>query len=251
MLTNLFLIVTASLLALACSNDGAGAGAVRDDAAGDARIVPVGLNVTARPGGCGVLNVTALTLRRGPSNGELYAALKNEGASPACSPSFSVELFDEADQPLATGLGGLLVKGFYRLTDGSETVAGCVGPGDVAMVAISDLPAELVVEDVNNVIYGCNFWMLEVEPIAGVTVGDVNVVEQGDGASYTGALVNGLDVALSNPSVAVFPLNRMGRPLGVALGTGTVDVPAGGTWQFETTTVNEAGVDSAAYPAHG
>ncbi len=161
-----------------------------------------------------MLDLVALTLRRGTSNGELYAALKNNGASPACSPSFSVEISDKAEQPLTTGLGGLLVKGFYRLTDGSGTVAGCVGPGDIAMVAITDLPAELALEDVGNVVYGCNFWMLDVTPIAGISVGDVKVVTRGAGAAYTGALVNGLDVALSRPSVAVFPVNRVGRPLG-------------------------------------
>jgi len=198
-----------------------------------------------------VLNLVALTLQRGTNDGELYAALRNDGASPACSPSFSVEVFDADGQPVATGLGGLLVKRFYRLTDGSETVAGCVGPGDVAMVAITDLPAELELEDVGEVVYGCNFWMLDVSPIDGISIGDVKVVTRGGSAAYTGALFNGLDVALSRPSVAVFPLNRVGRPLGVAFGNGVVDVPPGASWEFETTTVNEAGVDSAAYPAHG
>jgi hypothetical protein len=207
--------------------------------------------VTARASGCGVLSMVALTLRRGTDNGELYAAWKNDGTSPACSPSFSVEILDKAEQPLATGLGGLLVNGFYRLKDGSETMAGCVGPGDTAMVAITDLPAELALEDVGRVIYGCNFWMLEVSPIDGIRISDVKVVMRGGGASYTGALVNGLDVALSSPSVAVFPLNSVGRPLGVAFGSGTIDVPPAASWQFETDLVMEAGVDWAAYPAHG
>lgn len=250
MLAKPFLIVIASLLAVACSDDGTPASA-SEAARDDALIAPAGLMVTARAGGCGVLGMVALTLRAGPNRAELYAALKNDGVSPACSPSFSVELFDHAEQPLGTGLGGLLVRRFYRLTDGSETVAGCVGPGDVAMVAITDLPTDLVLQDVGTVTYGCNFWMLEVSPIAGVSVGDVKVVMHGDGASYTGALVNGLPVVLSNPSVAVFPLNGVGRPLGVALGSGSLDVPPGESWQFETNTVTEAGVDSAAYPAHG
>jgi hypothetical protein len=245
-----FLSLTASFFALACSDDQAGASA-NSGTQDDALIVPQSLDVTARAGGCGVLAMVALTLRRGSSNGELYAALKNEGASPACSPSFSVELLDRTAQPLAMGLGGLLVKRFYRLTDGSETVAGCVGPGDIAMVAITDLPAELALEDVGNVVYGCNFWMLEASPIDGITIRDVKVVARGGGVAFTGALVNELDTAVVSPSVAVFPVNSVGRPLGVAIGNGAVDVPAGASWQFETNAVSEAGVDSAAYPAHG
>jgi hypothetical protein len=245
-----FLPLALSLLALACSDDKTGAGA-NQETQDDALTFPVGLNVTARGGGCGVLKMVALTLRQGASHSELYAALKNDGASPACSPSFSVELLDRAEQPLAAGLGGLLVKRFYRLTDGSDTVAGCVAPGDVTMVAIADLPAELALADVGNVVYGCNFWMLEVLPIDGISIGDVTTVAHDTGTSYTGALVNGLVTPLMSPSVAVFPVNRVGRPLGVALANGTSDVPPGGSWEFETSTVNEAGVASAAYPAHG
>jgi hypothetical protein len=244
------LILTAPLFALACSDDEAGANATRS-AEDDALIAPASLNVTARAGGCGVLDLVALTLQRGADNGELYAALRNNGVSPACSPSFSFEAFDADGQPVATGLGGLLVKRFYRLTDGSQTVAGCVGPGDVAMVAITDLPAELELEDVDEVVYGCNFWMLDVSPIDGISIGDVKVVTRGRSTAYAGALFNGLDVTLSSPSVAVFPVNSVGRPLGVAFSNGVVDVPPGGSWEFETNTVNEAGVDSAAYPAHG
>ena len=250
MLAKFVFIVQVSLFASACAGDDRGA-SVNEQSHDDALFAPTGLNVTARANGCGVLSMVALTLRRGTDNGELYAALKNDGASPACSPSFSVELLDKAEQPLATGLGGLLVHGFYRLKDGSNLVAGCVGPGDITMVAITDLPAELALEDVSRVIYGCNFWMLDVSPIDGISVSDVHVVMRGGGASYTGALVNGLDVPLSSPSVAVFPLNHVGRPLGVAFGIGAADVPPGDRWQFETSPVSEAGVDSAAYPAHG
>jgi hypothetical protein len=250
MFAKLFFVLTLSLCTLACAGDEGGASAV-PGTEDDSLIAPAGLSVTPRAGGCGVLSMVALTLRRGADHGELYAALQNDGASPACSPSFSVEILDKAEQPLATGLGGLLVQRFYRLTDGSDTVAGCVGPGDIAMVAITDLPAELELENAGRVVYGCNFWMLGVSPINGISISDLKVVARGPGVSYTGSLVNGLDGALSSPSVAVFPLNRVGRPLGVAFAAGAADVPPGGTWQFETEPVSEAGVDSAAYPAHG
>jgi hypothetical protein len=74
-------------------------------------------------------------------------------------------------------------------------------------------------------------------------------VTAGAGTVYTGTLSNGLDVAVSDPSVTVFSVNRVGRPLGVAIATGTVQIPPGGSWAFETNTVDMPGADQAAYPA--
>lgn len=270
MLAKSLLTLAVPLLPLACSHEvkaddatrgGAGAGAagvpnagaagIGGETGGDALIVPQGLSVSTRPGGCGALTVVALTLRQGPSNGELYAALRNDGDTPACSPAFSVEVFDKTEQSVATGLGGLLVRRFYRLTDGSDTIAACVGPDDVTMVAITDLPSDISIDDVGRILYWCNFWALDLVPIDGISITGVRTVTQGTGVAYTGTLVNGFDVALSSPSVAIFPINRVGRPLGVAVRRGTVEVPPGGSWDFETNTVSEPGVDHAAYPAGG
>jgi hypothetical protein len=259
-----FILITASLLPLACSGHpqeralpevGASSGGATTALAGstgdDARIAPEGLEVTPHPGGCGALNLIALTLRPGSSNGELYAALKNEGETPACSPAFSVELFDKTEQSVATGLAGLLVRRFYRLTDGSDTIAACVGPGDITMVAITDLPGDVALAEVARVEYWCNFWALDVVESGGISVKDVQPVARGGGVAYTGALANGFDVALSGPSVAVFPLNRAGRPLGMARATGALELRPGDSWNFETDTVSDAGVALAAYPAGG
>lgn len=232
----------------ASGNGGAPGGAAIDD---DLLITPEGLQVTAHPGGCGALSLTALTLSRGASHGELYVALRNDRDTPACSPAFSVELFDKSEQSLATGLGGLLVRHFYRLTDGSGTVAACVSPGDVTMVAITDLPSDLAIEDVGRVEYWCNYWALDVEPIGGIRIDDVRAVARGRDVAYTGTLFNELDVALSSPSVAIFQVNSVGRPLGVAHGSGTVELAPGQSWSFETSTVSVAGVDHADYPASG
>jgi hypothetical protein len=208
--------------------------------------------VTAKPGGCGPLELSALTLRRGPSRGELYVALKNTGNSLACSPAFSVELLDTSEQFLATGLGGLLVQRFYPATQGSAAVAACVAPGDTTMVAITDLPSDVAVETVGHVVYWCNYWAVnDVAAVAGIRIEGVRTVARDGGVAYTGALVNALEVTLSNPAVAIFPLNRAGRPLGVALSHGLNDVLPGASWHFETSTVHDAGVAHAAYPAHG
>lgn len=253
MLEKRLFILAAVLLLLACSGSGGSptqSNGGMGGSTGDATlIVPEGLNVMALPGGNGVLDVVALTLRKGPSSTELYAALRNHGDTPACHAALSVELYDKAEQALATGISGLLTSHFYRVTDGSGTIAACVGPGDVTMAAVTDLPADIAVEDVGYVVYRCPYFALDVVPIAGLSVSEVKSRTGGAGTAYTGTLVNGLDLPVNNPSVTVFPVNRAGRPLGMAIGSGTVEIPPGGSWAFETSTVDTAGADQVAYPA--
>jgi hypothetical protein len=54
---------------------------------------------------------------------------------------------------------------------------------------------------------------------------------------------------VTTPSIRVFPLNRVGRPLGVAKGGDSSQIPAAGTWTFQTDTVDTPGVSYAAFPA--
>ncbi|HEY3495946.1 MAG TPA: hypothetical protein VGK73_14710 [Polyangiaceae bacterium] len=59
--------------------------------------------------------------------------------------------------------------------------------------------------------------------------------------------MNEFEAELRAPTVMVFPVNRVGRPLGAASsGTGAA-LPAGGTWSFETSTVDDPGVDAVAF----
>jgi hypothetical protein len=250
-LSRRFFEAALALLALGCSQGAVEAsGSAREhDSENDLRIVPEGLAVSALPGGNGVLEVVALTLQKGPNGAELYAALRNEGDVPACSAAFSAELFDKDEQSLAVGIGGLLTQHFYRLTDGSGSIAACIGPGDVSMVAVTDLPPELAVEDVGYVVYRCPYFALDVVPIAGLTVSPLRIVTRRSGTSYAGTLINEFDVVVTNPSVTVFPVNRVGRPLGVATGSGTVELSPGDQWVFETDSVGTSGVDYFAYPA--
>lgn len=236
------LVLSAAFLQLACGTPEVSL----DD---DARMVPEGLGVTALAGGNGVLDVIALTLHEGATNLEAYVALRNDGDVPACSAAVALELFDNSEQSLAVGISGLLTQHFYRLTDGSGAIAACVGPGDVTMAALTDFPSDIAVQDVGHVVYRSPYFALDVVPIAGLTIGPVSRVTASAGTAFTGALVNGLDVALSNPSVTVFPVNRVGRPLGVAIGRGTLEVAPAASWMFETNPVDVSGVDSVAFPA--
>lgn len=232
------------------------AGASVGGATGDeAPIVPVGLTVTGLESGHGVLDVTALTLRVGPTSLELYAALKNVGDIPACDAALSVELFDRDGTSLAAGIGGLYTNHLYRLTDGSDTIAGCVGPGDVTMAAITDLPSSITPEAVGSILYRCSYFAVDVTPIDGPSLASLTSVDENGATAYAGTLVNRLPVALSNPSVTVFPVNRVGRPLGVASSRGSSDVPpttsipACGSWSFHTNAISAPAASAFAFPA--
>jgi hypothetical protein len=239
--TRILIRAVAVLLPSACSSG--------PTAGDEALVAPEGLTVTALPGGNGVLELIALTLRAGSNGTELYAALKNEGDIPACDAAFSVELFDKTQASLAAGISALFTGHFYRLGDGSGTIAACVAPGEVTMAAVTDLPSELAIDDVGYVVYRCPYFVLDVASIDGLVIRQVSRVARGDGTAYAGTLFNALDVAVVNPSVTVFPLNRVGRPLGVVTGRGTNEIPPGGSSAFETSAAQLSAADYAAYPA--
>jgi hypothetical protein len=235
------------LLLVACSGNG-------DDGdpgeVGDATlIIPDGLSVSALPGGNGVLNLISLTLRTGPTNTELYAALRNDGDVPACHAALSVELFDHAQQSLAAGINGLLSSHFYRTTDGSDAIAACLGPGDVTMAAITDFPADIAPDDVGFAVYRCPYFALDVMPIEGLSVIQVKSADSSAGTTFTGTLVNGFDVAVHDPSVTVFATNRVGRPLGMVIAKEAIELMPGASWTFQTNTVDAPGAFHAAFPA--
>jgi hypothetical protein len=114
---------------------------------------------------------------------------------------------------------------------------------------VTDLSADVAIEDVSHVVYRCPYFALDVVPIAGLTVEHVKRVTTSGGTAFSGVLVNGLDVAVGNPSVSIFPVNRVGRPLGMATGSTMVELLPGASWAFETNPVDAAGVDHVAFAA--
>lgn len=243
-------ILAATLVASGCSGSDGGTGGISATGTGGSNVLiaPETLEVLPHASGCGALQLKALTLRQGSQKLEMYVALENTGDRPACSPVFSANLLDASETQLGTAVGGLLVRGFFRLVSDPQTTAACVAPGDVTMAAVSDFPAELGLEDVKRVEYFCNLWHFEAVPAGSLAVKDVQAVGRDGGVAYAGTLVNGLEIPLSVPGVTIFSLNSGGRPLGVANSRGTSQVPPGSSWDFETDTVGEAGAAFAAYP---
>jgi hypothetical protein len=88
-----------------------------------------------------------------------------------------------------------------------------------------------------------------IVPIDAVTVSDVRRIASGTGSAYTGTLTNELDREVNSPGVMVFPVNRVGRPLGVASSEAATEIEPGGSWTFETDSVEDPGVEFAAFPS--
>ncbi|HWP07359.1 MAG TPA: FxLYD domain-containing protein [Polyangiaceae bacterium] len=222
-------------------------GAVSD---ADALVVPQGVSVMGLPGGHGVLEMFALTIRKGPTNTEMYAALKNVGDRPVCDGALTIELYDKDGNSIASAIGGLLTDHLYRLTDGSGSLASCVGAGEVTMASMTDLSLELDLDNIGYAVYRNPYFGIQVEQIEGFTVTDVLGTPSGTGTTYTGTLVNGLDEAVTNPTVMIYPVNAVGRPLGMATATATdptAELAPGASWSFTSNTVDAVGIDYHAY----
>jgi hypothetical protein len=60
-------------------------------------------------------------------------------------------------------------------------------------------------------------------------------------------LKNELDLGVTNPRVLVFPLNGVGRPLGMASSDASVTLTPSQSLRFETKTVADPGAHHAAF----
>jgi len=220
-------------------------------APGDERLfVPDGLPNTPRAGEVGVtLKLVGSTLVQGSTAAELHAAVRNEGNAPSCEAGMMTDFIDKAGQTVVTVGTALLSKQLYRLD--ATTIISCIDPGQIAMSASTNLPAEVVIEELGSLTHTFpTFGGLDgIVLVAGFTVSQVATIAKGAGSAYTGTLTNGFDTTVSGPSVTIFPVNRVGRPLGAATASATTDIPPGGSWSFETSAVNDLGVDYVAYPA--
>jgi hypothetical protein len=225
------------------------AGSGTAGAAGDDRLfVPEGLANTNQSGADVGLVLVAFTLVQGKAGPELYAAVRNDDVTPICNAGLVTFFLDKADQVVSSDGAGLQGGRLYRLTDGP--IVSCLDPGEIGMTASPDLPDEIAIDQLGALQHQLPGFILDgIVPIAGPVVSDVKTVKTASGTAYTGTITNGLDVTASGLSVSVFPLNRVGRPLGVATSIAMIDVPPGGAWTFETTPVDDPGVAYAAFAA--
>ena len=222
----------------------AGVGGMAGTASDDLLVVPPGLSNT---GEGGLLTLVAFTLVQESTGPALYAAVRNDGPTPACEVGMLTYFFDKTDQPVGEAGSVVLSGRFYRLPSG--VALSCIDPGQIGMSASTGLPDSIVIGELGYLEHKFPYFGLEgLVAIAGLTVSGVETVMTAAGSAYTGTLTNELDVTVTDASVAIFPVNRVGRPLGMARSSATTDVAPGGSWSFQTGPVDDVGAGHVAYP---
>lgn len=194
----------------------------------------------------GVLSLVASTLKAGPAGLELYAAVRNGGEAPLCSAAVQVEFYGQQDELIETVSAGVQSGQLYRLPDSSTTIS-CVAPKQTAMVAMTNIPERVVLEDLKSL--GHRFPAFQIDGATAldwVSVSELEAVEVAGGTVFQGKVTNSSEVTVREPLVSVFPVNAVGRPLGVATASADVEIPPGESWAFETDVIAERGTDQAA-----
>jgi hypothetical protein len=214
--------------------------------------VPAELTLVKLAGAGEDMNLLTFTFQEGAAGPELYLTVENEGENSACDANITLEFFDESEASLAAWVGPLYIAQLYQRSDDPGSVLSCLEPGEVAMAGTQELPDGIVIGDIGAVVYRFSYFAgnilpFELVPLDALVVTGVQSFETVSGRGFRGVLENGLDVPVGDPRVSIFPVNRVGRPLGMATSSETVEIPAGGRWEFETTLVRDLGVDHAVF----
>jgi hypothetical protein len=232
------------VLSLACSGDGGMGGPPGDDRL----FVPADLpaNTTDTTGGW--LTLVAFTLVQEALAPALYVAVRNDGESPACNVGMMIDFLDKDGYTVTSAGAAVWSKQYYRLDP--NVIFSCIDPGQVGMAAVTNLPSDLVIAELGSLRHSFpGFILQDIVPVQGLTVSGVRTTEAGPFTAYTGTFTNRFDAAVSAPAVAVFPVNRVGRPLGMGTCSVDIDLAPGGSVGFETSPVDETGAGYEAYPA--
>jgi hypothetical protein len=249
----LFLRALALALPLGCSapsvDPAVGSGGNRsgnsEPSAEAERFVPSNLPNTLRAGDApSGLTLIAFTLLQNGARAELYAAVKNQGPTPACEAGMLTDFFDKAGQLVSSVGSVLLSRQFYQLSSG-ELIA-CIDPGQIAMSASTS--ESIAVAELGSLQHAFPAFTVDsIAPVAGLSVRDVKAFATGAGRAYAGTVNNESQLTASMPQITVFPVNRVGRPLGAATSNASTRIAPGGTWAFETDAIDSLGVDFAAF----
>jgi len=215
---------------------------------GDDRLfVPEDLPNTNQNGQDVGLVLIAFTLVPGATGPSFYAAVQNVWPTPLCEAGMMIAFYDRGGQLMGTAASVLQSGRFYQVNDGSGAIIPCVDPGQIAMTGETDLPDTIAIDQLGSLQHLFPSFNLDVTPVGGLTVTGVEAIASGQGTAYSGTVVNDLGSTLSGPSVAIFPVNRVGRPLGMATASAPTDLAPGETWTFQTDAVDDPGVDRGAY----
>lgn len=219
------------------------------DAASESAFVPAAVPNLPLDSIGGGLTLFSSTLTLGPNGLELYAGIRNESEFPLCGAALQIEFYDHDNQLMGTASGGVQSGRLYQLPDSTTTIS-CVAPGQTAMAAVMGLPEAVTLDALKSM--GHRFPAFQINdavPVPSATVSEVEGFRVAGGTAYRGTVTNAAQAPMSNPSVAVFSVNCVGRPLGFAMSTAMVVIPPGNTWSFETSAIAEQGVDELVFAA--
>ena len=96
------------------------------------------------------LTLIALTLIEGANGAELYAAVRNDDPTPACSAGMMTNFIDKNDVVVTTTGANLESGKYFRINDGSGVILPCVAPGQIAMTALTELPESVVIAELGR-----------------------------------------------------------------------------------------------------
>ncbi len=214
----------------------------------DALFEPAGLANPLRSGDqASGLTLIALTLVQTGTGAALYAAVRNDGATPSCEAGMLTDFIDATDAISASAGTTLQTSHFYRTSAGA--IIPCIDPGEVALGASTDLPASVVIAQLGSLDHAFPaFTVGDLTPLSGFTVSELTQVTTAAGTAFSGVLTNGFDVTATSASVNVFSLNRVGRPLAVVSASAPDSLTAGQTWQFQTEALDVSGASAVALP---
>lgn len=222
----------------------AGAGNQAED---ERLFVPECLPNTDYDGG-NTLRLVAFTLREGPSGPELYTAVKNQSDLPICVAGISTDFFNQSDELVASWSSNLQSGRLYQIYNGTGPVLACIAPGQIAMSAAAALPEGIVIEELAYLKHRFPaFPRDDAVPLEPPAISGLELLEREDGIAYSGTLTNTSSIAVTNPSVTVFAVNAVGRPLGAATASEEVEVGAGEAWTFETNAIAQSGSEQVIY----
>jgi hypothetical protein len=196
------------------------------------------------------MEIIALTIREDEYSDAVWlAAVENTSTDALCAVNMDVTFLDSGGAEIASG-SGILEVPLHRGSDGTGSLVRCLGPGQIGMTVGA---YTLQAEDVPNVAsmnydFGALI-LVDAVPTNDITVTGVQIVDQGSGRyQFTGALNNDSTTPVTNPSVSIFGVNSVGRPLAEAGDIELTTVSAGSAWQFSTTSFSVPVEDYVAFP---
>ena len=196
------------------------------------------------------MEVVAHTAREGVLGAEWLMAVKNTGTQYLCAIDVKFSFLDAGGAELGKG-SRLLDVEVVRGCNGTCGFTNCLGPGKVGMLSDTLALSDVDVTKIAKVTHSFGALIL-TDAAATTDIKVTNVMKtEGEfgGNVFSGAVENDAAEGVKNPSVNIYGLNAVGRPLFVSKAIELTTIAAGGSWPFKTSPkFEEAYASYAAYP---